>query len=96
MDEAHLNKWMKLALEQAEEALVNQEVAVGCVIVHEPSSELSESKLISYGRNETNETHNVSIDEYLYYTRWHALGHIFQRYCVFSLKLTDILGYSSC
>ena len=55
-----LHKWMKKALEQADEALLHGEVAVGCVIVYEPpSGEESESKLITYGRNETNMKHNV-------------------------------------
>ncbi|XP_059286710.1 tRNA-specific adenosine deaminase TAD2 isoform X2 [Lycium ferocissimum] len=46
-------EFMKLALEQAKDALDNLEVPVGCVIVED-------GEVISSGRNRTNETRNAT------------------------------------
>lgn len=46
-------EFMKLALEQAKDALVNLEVPVGCVIV-------ADGEVIASGRNRTTETRNAT------------------------------------
>ena len=46
-------RWMRAALAEAEGALAEEEVPVGCVIVHEASQ-----RLMARGRNETNKTRN--------------------------------------
>lgn len=49
----HLH-WMRAALAEAESALLQEEVPVGCVVVHAPTQ-----RMIAAGRNETNRTKNV-------------------------------------
>ena len=50
--------FMKKALEQAEIALNEDEVPVGCVIVHHNAAD-GERKIIGSGYNKTNEYRNV-------------------------------------
>jgi tRNA-specific adenosine deaminase 2 len=50
--EVHLH-WMRLALEEAEGALREEEVPVGCIIVHSSSQ-----RLLARGRNQTNRSKN--------------------------------------
>lgn len=47
-------KWMKVALEQAEEALSAKEVPVGCVFV-------KNGEIVAKARNRTNEWHNATL-----------------------------------
>ncbi|KAL4223484.1 tRNA-specific adenosine deaminase 2 [Mactra antiquata] len=71
-DKSSIDSWMLKSFEFAEEALTNNEVPVGCILVWK-------DKILATGRNEVNETKNatrhaeiVAIDKVLEYCEEHS------------------------